>query len=187
MDPSQLYSTHLSVKFDKFIERLHRECGVSKEWLYEKLKDCNFALPYVKMSSSMAKNVATCTAILKSGENKNNPCGKSVSNKSESGQYCAMHVRLEKKDKVLAETDTINSQLVFRINKYGNFEFGQTGLVLKSQKDRKIIGKQVKDSVVDLNDDDIALCKQRKFKYIPNYSKTLQEREKRQEQETKTT
>jgi hypothetical protein len=56
------------------------------------------------------------------------------------------------------------NQIVININKFGNFVFGDTGLVINNQK--RVIAKEgTNGEWLTLNDEDIELCKQHKLKY----------------------
>jgi hypothetical protein len=157
----------------KYINELNNITDIPKETLIDIFQHSDIKNPLKiqitgkclgKKGNSTDKE---CIALIKSGARKGAPCGKKVSTKSISESYCGTHYKLEdKKDK-----DNEIDGLLFRLNKWNNYTFGDTGLVLKSDKEKKIIGKQTIDGViVDLSEDDIALCKMRKLKFIKNYS-----------------
>ena len=66
---------------------------------------------------------------------------------------------------VLAKMTSNLSNVVIRRNQQGNYEHPDTGFVFNS-KTREVIGKQVKDEVVDLTKDDINECNRLNFKYV---------------------
>ncbi len=105
----------------------------------------------------------TCIATIKLKARFGEECGKKVSLKSESKNYCGVHLKQEtvKQEEKIPE-DVAGD--IFRLNKQGNFVFGETGLVLKNEKEKIVIGKQTPDGVIDLSEDDIQLCQLRKFR-----------------------
>lgn len=114
-----------------------------------------------------------CQAILKSGHRRTQTCGNNISLKSKSGRFCTTHVKLENTSECEPPIDE-SEGVVFKKNKWGNYAFGDTGLILKAQDDQRIIGKQKPDgAIIDLTEDDMKLCKRRRLAYVPNYHANL--------------
>ena len=104
-----------------------------------------------------------CVAKMKSGARKGQECGQKVCKTSD--KFCTRHINCQ-----VEEKEEIKGP-IFRLNKFNNFSFGDTGLIMKSKTERYIIGKQLADgTVLDLSEDDIKVCVQYKFKYCPKYS-----------------
>lgn len=123
------------------------------------------------------KEQRICTFKIKTGKRKNEECGAKVSKLSETGNYCGRHVANEKKEEQQKERqkekDDIQGNL-FKLNKFNNFAYGETGLILKSKEDQFIIGKQDENGDIhDLKEEDIMVCKRNKFKYCANYSQVI--------------
>jgi hypothetical protein len=180
---SQLISFFLYVedKFGKFITEVQDELNIPEEILKDILARQEFRdifsgkhkqYKVILSNSKEVKKEEGCISKLKSGARKGELCGKKISASSDTKKYCGMHIKLETvaavKDKQAEELDGP----VFRLNRWNNFAFGDTGLILKSGTERQVIGKQLSDgSIVDLSTDDICLCKRRSLKFIARYSK----------------
>ena len=170
-----LYSQHLSQLFNNFIYKIHENRpDVDIEWLQKQLTSSSVNSSQKNEKKQKEKTIntnLTCIALLQSGARKNQLCGRKVSN--ENGNFCSIHAKQNRAIQGSANADITN--IIFKKNKYGNFEFVQTGLVLKSDKEKIVIGKQVKSDIIDLSEEDIALCKRKHFRYVENYSKTQKE------------
>lgn len=131
-------------------------------------------------ASSLSKlgagdNERTCIFIMKGGPRKGLECGKKAARNSLYGRHCSAHIEDEK---------NISSQLPIKTHdsssggdskiKYvltldedsGYYVFGKTGLVIKSVKEKIIIGKLVDGELQNLSKEDIALCKRCKLRYL---------------------
>ncbi len=184
-NPLAEFAVYIQDKFSLFISEVQRECKISAATMRDILarNDIQDLLackaPEAKMASKQVESESDndtcddgCKAELKTGERKGESCGRTVSKKSATRKYCGAHVRLETTGAVREKQGEDLDGVVFRLNRWNNFTFGETGLILKSGTEKKIIGKQLSDgSVVDLSDDDISLCKRRKIKFVRNYSK----------------
>jgi hypothetical protein len=112
-----------------------------------------------------------CVAKMKSGARKGQECGQKICKNSD--KFCSRHINAQ-----VEEKEEIKGP-IFRLNKFNNFSFGDTGLIMKSKTERYIIGKQLADgTVLDLTEDDIKVCKQYKFKYCPKYSEKVVKNDK---------
>ena len=149
-------SEYFNTKFYEFIESLHNDLDIPLEIL-------NTVIDKINTTNNK------CKYILKTGARKGCTCDKITKQ-----DYCKTHLKYALETPIIKDDTTIHEEeepmIVFRKNKYGNFALGNTGLVLKNDKERIIIGKQVNSSIVDLTEDDINICKKRKLKYIRDYS-----------------
>jgi hypothetical protein len=192
--PLVAYCIDIQKAFDRFVLDLQEDFGVSEETIRTILANKDFKTlaatlpgtkpvkkgkkaavsePAVSTASPEAEAEEGCIALLKSGERKNQNCGKKISEKSSTGKYCGMHAKLETATAVKAKQaeSELNGEVLY-LNKWKNFEFGETGLIVKSSTEKVFIGKQLTDgNIVDLGPDDITICKRRQFRYIENYSK----------------
>lgn len=140
-------------------------------------------------TSSSKQN--SCQMILKSGIRKGQLCGTKLKG---NGQYCNRHNKTSKEDerneppmtkfKPTKESSVEELKikgnepldeflkkippegLIFKKNKHGYFQFGETGLVFKSCKEKVIIGKQLDNGEIQsLTEEDIMICKKYKLRY----------------------
>jgi len=194
------FSTYASRVLKDYIERVHEELDIPLEILKEVIdKECSDnSINFFPSEGRIAKNKpssnhgdednqkTTCIALIKTGARKGDNCGGRVSKSSTTGQYCGRHIKL---DSCRGENDkSLNSpskkkegkksededSIIFRRNKWGNLAYGTTGLILKSDKEKIIIGKQLKEDIEDLSEEDISLCKMKRFRFIKDYSKSVQ-------------
>lgn len=177
------YYSYMQCKFEEYITQIQEDHDVPDSVLRSILARPEFQdmimgkepmredSTLIKTSEKKGECAGECMAVMKSGARKGEACGKKVSDKSNTGRYCGTHVKQETECQEKKEDHDLEG-VVFRLNKFGNWVFGDTGLILQSGEVKKIIGKQLSDGhIYDLEDDDIALCKMRKFKFILNYSK----------------
>lgn len=169
--------------FGKFSDKIQHEYSITQEEIDQILKDIegtenNKKLKPSKKAVSKKKKETneekkTCISDIKTGKRKGELCGIKVSDKSTTGNYCTRHLKCENAVEKVSEKEEITGPL-FRKNKYGNFVYGDTGLMLKSNKEQIVIGKQLQDgNIEDLTDEDIEVCKRNKFKFVREYSKKL--------------
>ena len=105
----------------------------------------------------------SCTAVLKSGKRKDQVCGLKAKANSE---FCARHSKKSTEPSVVVETPQ-TPRLILRKHKVtGDFWHSKTRMVFKSQSERVVVGKMVDDSIENLTDEDIAVCKKWKFPYV---------------------
>lgn len=185
------FAVYVEDKFKLFIRKIKDEYNIPEETLLKILshKDFSKLLLSRPIKSKKDNLEGECSAELKSGARKGEMCGKKISVKSETGKYCGTHVKLETISAVKEKQalDDIGG-LVFRLNKWNNYTFGETGLILKSKTEKKVIGKQLTDGIIlDLGPDDISICKRWKLKFIEKYSgKNTQDKEEIVENNTNT-
>jgi hypothetical protein len=141
-----------------------------------------------------------CIAVLKSGKNKGQLCNKSVY----IDKYCKKHCKVEKEETItikdVKEEDQVEEEkdekkveiinnkttcqseernekikIVVDINKFGNFVFGDTGLVFNNEK--KIVAKEGPNGEwCTLKEPDVELCKKYKLRYqVINHDRKLPE------------
>ena len=177
-NPLADFAFYIQDRFTQFVSLLQTELGIPEKVLMDILSKKEFRDSIsINPPKSRAKAVRSvddegCTARLKSGARKGECCGKGISEASASGKYCGVHLKMETVSAVREkEAEDIEGE-VFRRNAWKNFAYGQTGLILKSETEKKVIGKQLSDgTIIDLSAEDIALCRRRKLKYVANYSK----------------
>lgn len=174
----QDYFENLDRKFNEYIQQLSIRYNISIKDLKNILTDMKEYIKInmnndTKTNKTNKKGKITsdqvCIGKIKSGPNKGNDCGKKVSDKSVTGKFCNRHLDNEQKH----QDEELKGSL-FRLNKFNNFAFSDTGLILKSKTEMYIIGKQLPDGTIqDLTTDDIEICKINKFKYCSNYSQKM--------------
>lgn len=200
-NPLVAFSMYVTEAIEKFIERLRDEHDISEEVLRDIFRDieekgkeeeerreatqAEGVEPVAKKSGKSVKKKElsdgqTCIQPMKSGPNKGHPCGANPSAKSTTGKFCGRHLRAEAAydhveiDAKNADDKIDEKGMIIRRNKNGNFVFGETGLVFKSDKEKIIIGRQLNDgTVVNLTDEDIKLCKKNKLKHKLAYFNTV--------------
>jgi len=175
---------HIQEKFKEFIIQLQIDHNIPEKTLLRILEQDEFqnfaaGIEFSKVTKKPVKSTkpkeepaGECMAVVKSGIRKGQACGKKISDKSDTGRYCGVHAKLEQTPEAIKkkEEDELDG-ILFLKNKYNNYAFGDTGLILESDTVRKVIGRQLPDgNILDLTNDDIALCKLRKLKFIRNYS-----------------
>lgn len=166
----------------KFISALHIQLNTSEETLRSLWQEAQssvlqgtFHPKIARTKNSEAKDEqkiqATCQAVLK---RKNQPCGKKVSKNSKTGRYCSIHCKCEVN--VSENAPDLSNYHVFKKNAFENYTYGDTGLILKSKEEQKIIGHQSGNGTIrDLTADEISLCQRRRLDYIANYHANLAE------------
>jgi hypothetical protein len=171
------YGNFIEEKISEFISELNTQCDIADGTLMEvwkKIKDRGMKGVFEfkqETKREQKEEHKKCEAKMKNGARKGEDCGKNVSKNSKTGRFCGSHLKQETEE---AKSDD-SEGIIFKKNSYGNFAFGNTGLILKSAKDHRIIGKQTSNgSIIDLSEDDINLCKQRRLAYIPNYHSSLE-------------
>jgi len=187
------FAAYASRVLGNFIERVHEELDIPLEILKEIIdKECADTLlsrvvPVVKKApiahEAEPDDDKACIALIKTGARKGDNCGGKISKNSATGMYCGRHIKFEsagaeeksakKSLKNKGPSKEPEGEIVFRRNKWGYLAYGSTGLILKSDEEKVIIGKQLKEEIEDLTEEDIALCKMKKFRFIKDYSKTL--------------
>lgn len=95
-----------------------------------------------------------CQAILKTGKNKGEKCGKRTTTETEN-MFCGMHGK------------KFTHEFLISKNAYGNFEHKKTGFLF--DKKRKVIGKQGyfgvdSGKILELSDEDFETCEKYGFK-----------------------
>lgn len=173
------FAEYVQGKFTEFINVLEEELEVprativtilARKEFQELSQDVSSNSPLKSPSGSTCESNG-CIAMIKSGVRRGQECGKKISLQSESKNYCGTHLKHETLGAVREKEAEAIDGFIFRLNDKGRYVFGDTGLILKSVDDKKIIGKQLPDgSVADLTEEDIALCKRRKLRFIESYS-----------------
>ena len=136
-------------------------------------------------------NSKTCISILKTGPRKNQLCGKKSTSSSD---YCKTHHSKiygsskseENESKSFSQSEDTSTQpslgtntsgypvggkeeddvIVIRKNKHNNFVFGNTGLIIKSAKEKYIVAREAEDgNWIPLTRDDIEECERYHLKY----------------------
>lgn len=173
----QNYFENLDRKFNEYIQKVSTRYNISikdlKNFLSEMGETVKLDNKIIKTNKKGKKDKIesdqVCIGKIKSGPNKGNDCGKKVSDKSVTRKFCNRHLDNEQKH----QDEELKGSL-FRLNKFNNFAFSDTGLILKSKTEMYIIGKQLPDGTIqDLTLDDIEICKINKFKYCSNYSQKM--------------
>lgn len=165
------YRMFINSKIDSYISELHTRLEINQDLLSNTWKEILSGKG--KTSKNEIASDEGCSAILKNGSRKDQKCGNKICKKSITARFCSAHLKLENSPVEEKKSNDIDG-FIFKKNKYGNFAFGNTGLILKGQNDHEVIGKQRPDgSIIDLSEEDIQLCKRRQFKYVPNYHAKL--------------
>lgn len=174
------YGDFIESRIYEFISELNDQCDITEEILmdvWKKTRDRGMkgVFEFKQETKRTPKEEhSKCEAKMKSKARKGENCGKNVSKNSKTGRFCGLHLKQEDSHAEDDKTDESDG-IIFKKNQYGNFAFGTTGLILKSGDDHRIIGKQKPNgTIVDLSDDDIKLCKQRRLAYISNYHSSLE-------------
>lgn len=124
------------------------------------------------------KNTSSCCYILKRGINTGKSCGKNVTKKSQTGNYCLLHYKKEESKRIEEEGEKSSSgedkkenqksKINYKIlkDKYGNYVHSESGLVFRAL-DKVVYGKITEDGIVlPLTKFDIEECKKYKFHYV---------------------
>lgn len=115
-----------------------------------------------------------CVHILTRGPNKDGACGKKISNKSQTGHYCSVHLNQENKvkpskkgkEKKKDKDDAIVKIKITKDPNYGRYVHAGTGLVFKSAQEKIVTGFQDDDGDLHkLSKKDIDNCKKYRFVY----------------------
>lgn len=156
------FTQSITEKFRHFCNVLYEEHGISIKDMTEVLTGEGF--DEIKIDIKPVKSGALCEFPLKSGARKGQPCGAKV---AEDSKCCNRHKKIAQ---VVAPIET--DEIIFHRNKHGNLSYGKTGLILKSDTERFIIGKQDEHgNITDLDEDGINICKRKKIKYVKGYSR----------------
>ena len=104
----------------------------------------------------------------KTAKHQNTLCGAKVCDESETKSYCKKHLGNEKKKKkddseLVKSINENRSLLRVSRNEYGNYEDKASHIVFNAEQ--RAYGKQVKDQVIPLSDEDIEHCKFNKWAY----------------------
>ena len=117
-----------------------------------------------------------CIHILTSGPRKNLPCSKKttlIPDTNIPSDFCSIHYN-KSKEQVPTENKSVTSEtqtndedfIVIRKNKFNNFVFGKTGLIIKSSKEKYIVAKESDNGDwLPLSEEDIEDCKRYHLKY----------------------
>lgn len=117
-----------------------------------------------------------CTHVLTRGPKEGDECGKKISTKSQTGNYCSVHLNQENKVKpvkknekksVKTESKDDNVNIKIRLDSnYGRYVQSGTGLVFKSAQEKIVIGVQDDHGdLLKLGPKDIDACKKYRFVY----------------------
>ena len=189
MTNSSEFFAYIEEKFTEFVRALRDKYNIPddmlreilKEEIFEDLPELDFVKDKSKKCQRTLANISkdkqdTCCAIIKTGRKQGESCGAKISDKSISRKYCGRHLKADNEEK---HKDQEITGLVFRRNKFGNYAFGDTGLILKNDLEKIIIGKQRADGTIDdLAEEDIQLCIRRRLKHIVNYSQIRKDSDK---------
>lgn len=142
--------------------------------LQTNLKNTNFNITMSRVRVERKE----CIHILTSGPRKNLPCSKKTTLIPETNipsDFCSIHYNKSKDTKEQISTEkpvTSESQtndedfIVIRKNKFNNFVFGKTGLIIKSSKEKYIVAKESDNGDwLPLSEEDIEDCKRYHLKY----------------------
>lgn len=183
-NPLITFSRNINTKISKYLSTLQMDLDIPEEIILKIWKQVQeeynnqLIIPNLLVKSqylnkkSIARStkavLSTCQAILKTGSRKDEACAKKVSTKSTTGKYCCVHLKHE----LASNNQGENFEgTFFKRNVFGNYTFGDTGLILKSATDTRIIGRQTPDgNITDITTEDIELCKNRGFDYIERYN-----------------
>ena len=117
-----------------------------------------------------------CTHILTRGPKEGEECGKKISVKSQTSNYCSVHLNQENKVKPVkkiekkpskneVKEETVNIKIKLDPN-YGRYVHTGTGLVFKSAQEKIVIGVQDEHGdLLKLTPKDIEVCKKYRFVY----------------------
>lgn len=145
------------------------------------------SLPAVPMSffqhqskDTVTKTGSKCVYEYKRGDKKGKLCNGDVTSRSQTNNYCNIHLNYEKRlSTTTKDVVSMNFMVVPKaprpepnrtlkitidMNKYGNHEHQASGFVFNIAEE-KVIGKQIEDKVERLTPNDIKLCVQYGFKY----------------------
>lgn len=174
---SQCYQDSIDLfanKFIQYIELLRNIHDINEDTLWAIFKkNVQIAPQTPVLSSATQVDKIKCTHILKNG----NTCKRYALSTTDGTSKCKQHMILtatkttsNKNTNYQSRDDDDDSQMFIRKNKHGNFVYGGSGLVLKSSKEKYVIGKQVDTGIiVNLTDEDIERCKKYKLRFKRNY------------------
>ena len=174
------YISVLDNKFTTYVNELKNIYKLSNDDISEILEELNKiskssdikATKNINTSNSKAvekPEISKCSFILKSGVRQGNECGNKVCLQSKTKKYCGKHLKAEETDYDNSDKKSSEEQIkpIFRINKFGNFVYGETGLMLNNKTEKIVIGKQLVDgNILELSQLDMEICERNQFKYI---------------------
>ena len=151
------FLTLLSKTYTIPLEELEKKWDDANE-KYQKVWDASYRL-HCKERKLIFREIKRdtvngCQAILKSGKNKNEKCGRRAVKEYED-LLCKMHGK------------KLNQPFLIYKNDYGNFEHKKTQFVFSEE--REVIGKQgyignESGKILELSEEDYKLCRKYKFK-----------------------
>jgi hypothetical protein len=118
-----------------------------------------------KNNNNNKEIMSGCKAIIKTGNRKGEECGKKVFvYANEEFDYCVKHINNQKEEEnKQQEKEDI---LIIKKNFFGNFVFGESGLIIKSSKEKYVVAKEGKSGEwLPLSEEDIMLCKKFHLRY----------------------
>lgn len=178
---------------DEASKRVAKRFDVSVDEAMDIWKDLQIdldSIPSVKgiskssnRKSNDSEEVECCSHILTRGPRKDEECGGKISQKSQTGHYCSVHLiqenktkskvvaakKEEKKDKknttgTKEKKDEKEEVIIRKDPNYGRYVHSGTGFVFKSAQEKIVVGVQDEDGDVrKLTPDDINLCKKYRF------------------------
>lgn len=119
-------------------------------------------LPQTLKDKNITKSTLTCNHILQSGSRRFQICGNVVN--EENTDKCEKHVI--KLNPNLIKNKIQSKKIIIIKNKYDHFLWPDTKLILKSSKEKYIVGvEDEKGEQIELSVEDIELCNKLKLKY----------------------
>ena len=117
-----------------------------------------------------------CKAIIKSGARKGDECGKKpFILLGEEQEYCAVHIKNSNNNdgsgsgyssSGLKKEYENSDLLIIKKNEFGNFVFGNSGLIIKSSLEKYVVAKQGNNGEwLSLTQEDITMCKKFHLRY----------------------
>lgn len=116
-----------------------------------------------KRKLDKAKQYTKCQYVFTRGKRKGQMCGARA---CKNFMYCSKHKKhankKAKKQKLIPEK--MRTNILKRIRSINKYYHPDSGMVFKSKEEKVVIGKYVNGEVIDLNNDDLEICKKFCFK-----------------------
>ena len=158
----QKNAEELKKLFDEFINKTILKLPTDNTSKNKVKETCKHELVKGKLAGTKCTTIATMDGYCKKHMKKESKETKEKKTCEKEVKETVKKVKKEKKENNLPKViETIKKPtIVIGRNEYGNYEHTETGFVFKrtSENLNVVIGKQVDNEVVDLDEDDLILC-----------------------------